>query len=118
MRGWWWFGKKKKKKLVQSARSKCTDITKKSEKITNSRGLKNIERNCLNFSNKSTLNAGNFVIIAKLISSFLRGCIFGHFGHDYSKSGETERYLTILIALLFQRVLLYSTRSMQLGPFV
>ena len=67
-----------------------------------------MERNCLNFSNKKTLNAENCVIIAKLISSFLRGCIFGHFGHDYSKSGETERYLTILIALLFQRVQLYN----------
>ena len=81
------------------------------KKNTNSREPRHFERNCLNFSNKNTLNAGNCVIIAKLISSFLKGCIFGHFGHDYSKSGETESYLTIsaiLIALLFQRVQLYN----------
>ena len=78
------------------------------KKNTNSRESRNFERNCLNFSNRNTLNAGNCVIIAKLISSFLRGVHFGHFGHDYSKSGETERYLTMLIALLFQRVELYN----------
>ena len=76
----------------------------KKEKNTNSREPRNFERNCLNFSNKNPFNAGNCVIIAKLISSFKRGSIFGHFGHDYSKSGETKSYLTILIALLFQRV--------------
>ena len=78
------------------------------KKNTNSREPKNFERNCLNVSNKNTLNAGNCVIIAKLISSFLKGCIFEHFGHDCSKPGETGSYLTILIALLFQRVQLYN----------
>ena len=78
------------------------------KKNTNSGEPRHFERNCLNFSHKSTLNAGNCVIIAKLISIFLKGCIFGQFGHHYSKSGETESYLTISIALFFQRVQLYN----------
>ena len=104
--------------LVKKTKTTCASYVKmyrynknQVKKNTKSREPRHFERNCFNFSNKNTLNAGNCVIIAKLISSFLKGCIFGHFGHDYSKSGETESYLTIsaiLIALLFQRVQLYN----------
>lgn len=83
---------------------------KRQVKNTSRRKPRNLERNCLNFSNEHTLTTqncwkpGNHHQTNSLNFTFLERCIFEHFGGDYYKSRETESYRTILIALLFQRV--------------